>query len=157
MASMRKKVSSKIKKKVSYQANIKVKSIVQEPVEIYQSNHLPIPLKDFTFNRFKKIYEMAPFTFKEWANFLHLSERTLLRYSKENKHFEGIYTERMLMLESLFYKGQEVFSDPDKFFSWLRKPKSILGRTFDENALTTTAGILALEEELGRIEHGVYI
>lgn len=146
---MKKHSLGKSNKKVSYSSAKKNKLIAEEPVTSYQSN--------FTFNRFRKIYDMAPFTFKEWANFLHLSERTLLRYSKENKPFEGIYVERILMLERLFHKGDEVFADAGTFYAWLRKPKKILSRTLDESALTTTEGILALDDELGRIEQGVYI
>jgi len=112
---------------------------------------------DFTYSRFKKVYVIAPFSFKDWAGFLHLSERTLLRYASENKSFEGIYIERILMLERLFKKGIEVFATADAFFSWLIKPKKVMSFVLDKSALSTTEGILALEDELGRIEHGVYI
>ena len=114
-------------------------------------------VKDFSYSRFKKVYDVAPFSFKDWAGFLHLSERTLLRYASDNKSFEGIYIERILMIERLFKKGIEIFSSADAFFSWLIKPKKLLGFVFDKNSLSTTEGILALEDELGRIEHGIYV
>lgn len=143
----------------SYIPNAENTGKVEEPPVFYNmlSSHNRLMVKDFSYARFKKIYDMAPFSFKDWAGFLHLSERTLLRYASENKSFEGIYIERILMLERLFKKGIETFSSPDAFFSWLIKPKKILGYVLEKNALSTTEGILALEDELGRIEHGIYI
>ncbi len=131
----------------------------EEPSLFYNllSSNNRLMVKDFSYTRFKKVYDLAPFSFKDWAGFLHLSERTLLRYASENKSFEGIYIERILMLERLFKKGCDIFSSAGAFFSWLIKPKKILGSILDKNALSTTEGILALEDELGRIEHGIYI
>jgi uncharacterized protein (DUF2384 family) len=149
------------KKKISrpYLPDDEITSRVQEPATFYSNTPFQprLILKDFTYSRFKKVYEMAPFSFKDWAGFLHLSERTLLRYASENKSFEGIYIERILMLERLFKKGIEVFASPDGFFTWLVKPKKVLGYVLDKNALSSTEGILALEDELGRIEYGIYV
>jgi hypothetical protein len=132
---------------------------VEEPSLFYntQPSQHRLMVKDFSYGRFKKVYDMSPFSFKDWAGFLHLSERTLLRYASENKSFEGIYIERILMIERLFKKGIETFSSPDAFFGWLTKPKKVLSYVLDKASLSTTEGILALEDELGRIEHGVFI
>ena len=132
---------------------------IEEPIAFYGKNqfHSQLMVKDFNYSRFKKVYDMAPFSFKDWARFLHLSERTLMRNASENRSFEGIYIERILMLERLFKKGIEIFSSPDAFFNWLIKPKKVLGYVLDKTALSSTEGILALEDELGRIEHGIYI
>jgi uncharacterized protein (DUF2384 family) len=153
-----KKKAIKRKRTKTYLPEDKI-SMAGEPVSFHQARPLQSQLMvmDFTYSRFKKVYDMAPFSFKDWAGFLHLSERTLLRYSSENKSFEGIYIERILMLERLFKKGIEVFSTPDTFFKWLIKPKKVMSFVLDKSALSTTEGILALEDELGRIEHGVYI
>jgi len=134
-------------------------SKAEESTAFYGRNQFQpqLMVKDFSYSRFKKVYDMAPFSFKDWAFFLHLSERTLLRNASENRAFEGIYVERILMLERLFKKGIELFSSPDAFFTWLTKPKKIMGYVLDKNALSSTEGILALEDELGRIEQGIYI
>jgi uncharacterized protein (DUF2384 family) len=155
---MRKKPIKK-KPKKSYLPDGDFLSKAEEPIVSYGRNqfHSQLMVKDFTYSRFKKVYDMAPFSFKDWAGFLHLSERTLLRYASENRSFEGIYIERILMLERLFKKGIEVFATPDAFFNWLVKPKKVLGYVLDKNILSSTEGILAIEDELGRIEHGIYI
>lgn len=153
---MKKRVARK-KPLKSYLPGDEYFSRAEEPIVYYGKNPSQLMVRDFSYSRFKKVYDMAPFSFKDWAGFLHLSERTLLRNASENKPFEGIYIERIIMLERLFKKGIEIFSTPDAFFSWLIKPKKILGHVLDKNALSSTEGILATEDELRRIEHGIYI
>ena len=51
-------------------------------------------VKDFTYNEFKKIADKSPFTKAEWAALLHVSERTLQRYAKDNCSFAPINAER---------------------------------------------------------------
>ncbi len=144
----------KNKTKLSPYNNPGKASKLKEENAIYQKQ---VMVKDFTFQRFKKLYEKSPFSLKDWAGFLHLSERTLLRYSKENKSFEGIYADRVLQLENLFAKGKQVFKSQEGFFDWLLKSKNVLGMQLNVTALSTTQGIVELERELGRIQYGVYI
>jgi len=108
-----------------------------------------------SYGLFSKIVKSSPFDLKEWSNFLHLSERTLQRYKKEKKNFEPIHTEKILKITLLHKKGQDVFGSPDKFNTWLDsenlafaglKPKSFLDNSF---------GINFIQDELGRIEHGI--
>ena len=54
-----------------------------EPNMSYISSPAHKLLKDFTFEDFKKISSKIDFTQKEWAEVLHISERTLQRYSKD--------------------------------------------------------------------------
>ncbi|MFN2457324.1 MAG: hypothetical protein ABR502_03890 [Chitinophagaceae bacterium] len=146
-------MKSKRNKSVDYSGEGKLSKLKESP-PVYQKHTL---VKDFTFNRFKKLYQNSPFSLKDWAGFLHLSERTLLRYSKENKNFEGIYADRILLLESLFNKGKQVFKSEKGFFEWMHTPKKILGTSLNVASLTTTQGIIEMERELGRMQYGVYV
>src|SRR5436190_20035006 len=74
-------------------------SKVEEPVAEYKSVKKLPALAEFTYKRFERIASQVPFTQKEWSNILHLSERTLQRYAKDNSNFEGIYTDRILHIE----------------------------------------------------------
>jgi Protein of unknown function (DUF2384) len=143
------------KKKYSYDIP---PSIMEEPMSEYR----PMPrsgviTKDYTYSKFKKLYEQSGFSLKDWAGFLHLSERTLLRYAKENTVFEGIYLDRLLQLEKLFTLGNEVFGSPKEFNDWIRWPRTVLGNKLDIDSLKTSDGINDMYAELLRIQHGVYI
>lgn len=133
--------------------------IVKEPVLEYS-----IPKKlattavaDFTYKKFQRIAGKVPFTQKEWADILHLSERTLQRYAKSNTSFEAIYADRILRMEQLIEMGLETFIDALAFYNWLKKDKRILGEILNFNSLKTASGIESTINEIGRIQYGVYI
>jgi putative toxin-antitoxin system antitoxin component (TIGR02293 family) len=132
-------------------------SNVSEPYLTMQPlNKLPAALADFPYTKFKKIADKVPFTQSEWANILHLSERTLQRYSKDNKNFEGIYVDRILQLEKLIDTGLDTFESADALYRWLKNPKTILGTSVSFESLYHSQGIQDVLNQLERIQHGVY-
>lgn len=129
---------------------------VEEPLMEYSSmKRLPV-IADFPYRKFEKIAAMVPFTQKEWANILHLSERTLQRYSKDNSSFEGIYVDRILQLEQMIRLGLETFTDAPAFYKWLHKDKKVLGHLLNFESLYSTQGIQDITDQIGRIQYGVY-
>ena len=112
---------------------------------------------EYTYQQFAGLAALVPFTQKDWAAILHLSERTLQRYAKYQGSFEGIYVDRILLMERLIHKGLETFADADALYRWLKRDKQVLGNTLQFASLSTTQGILDIIDELGRIQHGVYI
>ncbi|HRO47428.1 antitoxin Xre-like helix-turn-helix domain-containing protein [Agriterribacter sp.] len=132
-------------------------SKVEEPLAVYGSVHA-LPVTDgFSYKKFEKIAALTPFTQKEWGAILHLSEKTLQRYARDNSFFEGIYADRILHLGELIDLGKETFTDMDAFYRWLKREKNILGVKLDFTALTSTKGIQLLMEEMGRIQQGIFI
>jgi len=132
-------------------------SRVEEPTPEYKAfKRLPV-VADFPYSKFEKIMALVPFTQKEWANILHLSERTLQRYSKDNNSFEGIYVDRILQLEQLIQMGLETFVDAEALYRWLHREKKVLGHVINFESLYSTQGIQDIIDEIGRIQYGVYI
>ncbi len=147
----------KLKKQPKLYTQNDITSKVSEPyVTMHSISKMPAALADFPYAKFKKIAEKVTFTQTEWANILHLSERTLQRYSKDNKSFEGIYVDRILHLEKLIDTGLNTFENTDAFYRWLKKPKSILGSTISFESLYHSQGIQDVLNQLERIQHGVY-
>lgn len=116
----------------------------------------PVSVADYTYKKLKKITDMVPFTQSEWANMLHLSERTLQRYAKNNSSFEGIYTDRILLLHEMIQLGLETFTDSGAFYSWLKKDKPVLGQNLNFESLYSDRGIQEVIEQIHRIQYGVY-
>ncbi len=131
-------------------------SMVEEPGVVYRTVKRLPSFTDFSYKKFEKISNKIPFSLKEWANILHLSERTLQRYAKDNKNFEGIYVDRIMQIDQLIQVGLNTFSDADALYEWLKKDKQIMGRIINFNSLSTTQGINDIIDQLGRIQHGVY-
>lgn len=147
---------AKASKPRKYRPNTKI-SKVEEPIAMPYKPAKRLPMvADFSYAKFAKIAAKVPFTQKEWANILHLSEKTLQRYSKDNKSFEGIYVDRILQLEQLIDIGLETFTDADALYRWLKKEKLVLGQTLTFESLYSAQGIQDITDQIGRIQYGVY-
>lgn len=107
------------------------------------------------FDKFQSMVSEYPFSMEEWSSFLHLSERTLQRYKKEDKNFDALQSEKILQISLLYQRGVEVFGDKENFDVWLDLPSIALGNIKPKELLDNAFGISLLEEELTRIEHGV--
>ena len=134
-------------------------NIVKEPMVAYLAMP-PMPrmvqVAAFTYNKFEKIAATVPFTQKEWANILHLSDRTLQRYAISNTAFEGIYVDRILHIQQLLELGLKTFVSADVFYAWLKKDKNVMGQLINFQSLYTTQGIQETINQVGRILYNVY-
>ncbi len=128
---------------------------VKEPVPLYRSvKALPL-LKDFTYNEFKKIADKAPFTQSEWAAILHVSERTLQRYAKNNGVFAPINAERALQIANIIAEGKRTFGKSEMFYQWIKSNPYMLEGSLSFESLTTAHGIQMILIQLARIQHGI--
>ena len=112
-------------------------------------------VKNYTYNEFKKITYKIPFTQTEWASILHVSERTLQRYAKNNSSFAPINAERALQIAHLIDEGKKTFGKTELFYNWLNRKPLMLEGPLSFNSLTTTHGIQLVLTQLGRIQHGI--
>jgi putative toxin-antitoxin system antitoxin component (TIGR02293 family) len=113
-------------------------------------------VKDFTYREFKKIADKVPFTQKEWSDMLHISERTLQRYAKDDGNFTFNVIDRIIQIDKVIRRGTEVFGSPDKFISWLRSEPFMLEGKLSLQSLSDFDGITRVMTQLGRIEHGLF-
>lgn len=111
--------------------------------------------RGISFTTFEAIIKKYSFTLQNWADFLHISNKTLSRYQKESKTFDALQSERILQIEILYTKGEEVFGNRDNFTKWLETGNLALGDILPLDLLKSSFGIQLLIDELTRIEHGV--
>ena len=128
--------------------------IAAEPEVLYMARKT---IDLFPIDQFQALSQKLLFTQLEWADILHISDRTLQRYLKDNKPFEGLFAEHLYQLENMAELGLSVFSTPKALEEWLRKPREVLGEVHDFSTLKSFWGVKLICNELGRIEHGVYI
>ena len=93
--------------------------------------------------------------FSELANLLPVSERTLQRYP-EDKILNRDLSGHLVALAKVYARAAEVFEDEEKARRWLLKPCRALGGEIPFSLLDSPLGIQAVEDELVRIEYGVY-
>ncbi len=130
-------------------------SRAEEPMPVYRSVKALPQVKDFTFSEFKKIADKTPFTQAEWASILHVSERTLQRYAKNNGSFAPINAERAVQIEKVLKEGKITFGKVENFYNWLKSNPYMLEGNLSFNSLTTYEGIQKVLTQLGRIQHGI--
>lgn len=95
------------------------------------------------------------FSLSELAQVLHVSERTLQRYADDAK-LSADTTERAILLSQLYQRGTEVFGDLENFKEWMRTPLPAFNYQLPISLLDTTFGFQLIQDELGRIEHGIF-
>ncbi len=130
---------------------------VNEPSALYPAVKRIPQQTAYSYHKFDTLAAKIPFTLKEWASIVHLSDRTLQRYGKENKPFEGIYADRLLQVEKVITEAAKVFKKPINFYHWLNEKHSVFNYTFSFASLQTQNGIQMILDELGRMQQGVYI
>ena len=141
---------------------------VEEPMAVYHTSAVYSSIDDrgvfsiidsinrgISFASFENIIKKYSFSLQNWADFLHISNKTLSRYQKESKTFDALQSERILQIEILYSKGDEVFGDRVYFTKWLETKNLALGDILPLDLLKTSFGINLLLDELVRIEHGV--
>jgi putative toxin-antitoxin system antitoxin component (TIGR02293 family) len=109
-----------------------------------------------SYNYFSTLSDRIRVGVQEWADYLHISERTIQRYKKEGKVFDPIYSEKIILVELLYKKGVDVFEIEDNFYTWMDTKSIALGGVKPKDLLDTSFGITMVYDELGRIEHGIF-
>jgi putative toxin-antitoxin system antitoxin component (TIGR02293 family) len=96
-----------------------------------------------------------PFSISEWSVYLHISERTMLRYKNDNLPFDALQTDKIYQLSMIYDKGLLVFGEKRYFDIWLNTQNIALGGLKPKELLDNSFGISLVGDELIRIEHGV--
>ena len=122
-----------------------------------QSLHVAEVLRSgLSWDIFTRIAAAMHFNLSEWAQMLHVSERTLQRQKKDARAFQGLEAERVIEIALLFRLGRSVFGSDTHFRQWLDLPCVALGNIRPASLLESAFGIHLLREELIRIEHGIF-
>lgn len=129
---------------------------MSEPELPYRSIKALPAVKDFTYSEFKKIADKAPFTQAEWAAILHVSERTLQRYAKDNSTFAPINAERATQIANVLKEGEFTFGKVENFYQWLKSNPYMLEGGLSIGSLSSYEGIQRVLTQLGRIQHGLF-
>lgn len=124
----------------------------KDPLE---SDLIPLIRKGLAKKNLEKLMHSTGLDLSAMSGILHVSTRTLHRYTGESILNPDI-SERLLEIARLYARGQEVFGDLDSFKGWIQEPVPALGYKKPLEYLDTSIGIRLLQDELGRIEHGVF-
>jgi putative toxin-antitoxin system antitoxin component (TIGR02293 family) len=120
-----------------------------------QYDFIPLIKRGLYKKNLLKLAKEMSLPLKDFAGFLPVSERTIRRY-KSSQRLSPNVTEHLIKIAELYTKGLDVFENKEKFLHWLDTDNKILSSK-PIQLLDTITGINLIIDELGRIEHGVYI
>ncbi len=107
---------------------------------------------------YELIKEKTPFKQEDWADFLGVSERTLVRNkAKVDYVFESIPSEKILELAEVTSLGRDVFDSEEQFYLWLNTPNFALGNLVPFELLKDSYGKEMVMNELLKIDYGIFI
>jgi len=86
---------------------------------------------------------------------LGIPSRTLARRKREGQ-LRADESDRLGRLARLLVHADDTFGDPAKVGKWLQRENRALGHVTPLSLLSTDAGTLAVDQILGRIDHGVF-
>lgn len=94
---------------------------------------------------------------KDVAAWLHTTTRTIQRSIEANTPLGLDLSDRVAQLIRVYRRCRDVFRDDKKVSVWLKSPNYALGNVSPVSLLDTIPGMEIVLDELGRIEHGVFI
>jgi putative toxin-antitoxin system antitoxin component (TIGR02293 family) len=97
----------------------------------------------------------AGFSLEDMAAILHITDRTLRRYTDKTK-LNTEQSERVLELAKLYSYGESVFGNLDNFKLWMDSHIQALNNQKPKEFLDTSLGIQLITNCIGRLEYGVY-
>lgn len=112
--------------------------------------------KGLDFEYFQKLLAEGVWTRQELVALLDVSEKTIMRYEKDNKPLTSAMTARLIDLGKVFHLGMNTFEDKELFKEWLRTPTIVFQRREPAEFLSNSEGVQMVLDELNRIEWGVY-
>jgi putative toxin-antitoxin system antitoxin component (TIGR02293 family) len=144
----------------SYTQELKSEAVLQEPAALYGYNFEPSKLLQFarqglSMSYLQKLASSLSLSLQEVSEILHISLRTLQRYTASKKLDTDI-SSKLLHLTALHNHGVEVFGSEADFNSWLKSPVAFLENKTPLSFLDTPFGFMVVDQALGRIEHGVF-
>lgn len=116
---------------------------------------LQLARKGITKKALLALAKKISLTIEEIATVLHISERTLQRYTPTTL-VKTEYADKAIELARLYERGIEVLGSERAFNSWIKSPNYALGGEIPFNLLDTRIGFTMVLDILGRIEHGVF-
>ena len=100
------------------------------------------------------LMDIADISLNEMAAIIHTSDRTLRRYTPQQKLSQE-QSERTIEMAKLYCRGEEIFGNMENFRQWMNTILLPFGNKKPKAFLDTSLGINMIMDELGRIEHGI--
>ncbi len=129
-------------------------------LELIQEDDLAMMMaaeRGVPYGDYEAIMAQSDLSSQDWSGILHISERTLQRLRADRKVMDSSASERLLAVAQLLRMGARVLGSPQALRQWIETESPALGGVKPLDFLPSTFGQRLLRDELGRMEHGVWV
>jgi putative toxin-antitoxin system antitoxin component (TIGR02293 family) len=124
--------------------------------ELFRDENMMIKVSrdGITKKEFLEIRSTTGLSSMNFASATHLTTRTIER-KKSNEKISPESSERAILIGKLYYSGEKVFGDREKFLQWMERPNLNLEGKKPKEMLDTVTGIGLVDDIFIRIQHGM--
>lgn len=116
---------------------------------------LQLARKGISKKSITQLAKQITLTLEEISAVLHISERTLQRYTP-NTLVKTEHADRVIELARLYERGISVLGSTEAFNIWMRQPNRALNDEIPLQLLDTSIGFELVLQVLGRLDYGVF-
>lgn len=137
-----------------------LQNLLKEPSLAYQATPSRMELVQLSRKGVQKevldnLADTLGVTMKEFAKLLPVTERTLQR-RKPGSLLNRVVSEHAILISEVIAKGLDVFGEEATFQQWMHEASISLGGNTPFSLLDTAIGAQMVQEELNKLEYGIY-
>jgi putative toxin-antitoxin system antitoxin component (TIGR02293 family) len=122
-----------------------------------EDNRTPVEVVEegLPYSAVERLIKALDLTIEEFCHIIPVSRRTLARY--RNTRFDAHLTDHILMVGKVYERAIEVLESPENALLWLKTPNYAFRYRRPIDYLSSFAGSQETLDELGRIQHGIFV
>lgn len=126
-------------------------------VEKSRSPRVPVEIvaAGVPYTQVESLRKQLDLSVEDLCRLLPISRRTLARY--RGKTLDSRISDHLMMIEQVFRRAVEVFDSLDNARIWLKTPNYTFSYQRPLDYLATFTGSQELLDELGRLQHGIFV
>ena len=121
------------------------------------THHRAMILRGYPFSAFESVQKEIDLPQKQLSEIVGMTESTLARRKRDHQPLTAIESDRLYRVARITALAFEVFGDEDKARIWMKRPNDVLDGEVPLALLETEIGASQVEDELLRIQYGIYI
>ncbi|RII27340.1 MAG: hypothetical protein CXR31_08840 [Geobacter sp.] len=124
-------------------------------VEDQQQLPRTIVLNGLDYSAIERLAELYDLKISEFCNLLPVSQKTLERHKEKRLGID--LADHLVLLGGVYERALEVMETREYALNWLKTPNYAFSYTRPLDLLRTFAGGADVLDELGRIQHGIFV
>lgn len=122
-----------------------------------QDNQTPVEIveRGLPYNAVERLIKTLDLTIEEFCRIIPVSRRTLARF--RDRQLDAHLSDHIMMVGKVYERAVEVMESPENALIWFKTPNYAFRFKRPLDYLSSFAGAQEVLDELGRLQHGVFV